>query len=502
MEDVKSLAAAIKKETKKVDMNEGQQKAWKKMKRAISQGIFYRSRSGMNYVGEAIAYNLWTRGLLEDWINRVEKVVDSINKLYERDYHVRTGEHYNDDLNRAQELLRLEEFASTLHSKACGLYKTCTAKRGTHRWALALQPPQAGEDVSRWDFQPPINIELRFRSDQWLDDGDHFRLRIAHEDGVSVNQTIKEVMNGISEVMGSADTKYLHTSAITECHQQDVFTRKTLPVSQLLEDHSRLFKSAAWLENLPERIFGMSEWSLLLWNTPWVEGLCCHGLTMEIDSDSKRRTRYVYESKQHESCPSQHKIPGLKRLGLVWAQLVTGVPIRPSSMDIRFEFENRIDGFWRPISVRGINAEVNKATGSQPLVEAMSFCLGPESESFDGNYKFGYLHKLIDRMHKPIKYWYESQSPYISNIREIQARKTSKLPKVEQWAAEIMAPIITDHDYERDASASQSALSPAFSEPSIAQRNTRQDSMAPRIQRRNSSHAGVSRPSPIGEAWV
>ncbi|KAH4177158.1 hypothetical protein HBH98_180930 [Parastagonospora nodorum] len=501
MEDVKSLAVAIKKETKKVDMNEGQQRAWNKMKRAISQGVFYRPRSGMNYVGEAIAYNLWNRGLLEDWINRVEKVVDSINKLYERDYHVRTGEHYNEDLNRARELLRLESFASKLHSKACGLYNACTAANGTCRWGLALHPPEAGEDVSRWDFQIPINIEMRFTCVQKQDVNDRFRLRVAYEDGISDEDTIAEALAGIGQITGHVDTGLINTYAISEWHEQGQFSRETLPLSQLLDSEPLLFESEGWLENLPERIFGISQWSILLWNTPWVEKFCCHGLTVEIDSNPVGRTRHVFESRQHGACQTQQDIPGLKRVGLVCAQLVLGVPIRPSSTDMRFEFEIKVNETWRPISVRGINAEVNKATGSRSLVEAISFCLGPGTESFDENFKFGYLHKLIDKMHKPIKDWYESQSPYVRKIKAIQARKMSKLPQVEKWAEEIMVPMAKDHSHEQEVSASGSDLSSDLS--LTPKTTTRKDSiLAPRTRRRSSSRPGLTRLSPIGEAWV
>jgi hypothetical protein len=407
VQDVKDLCATIEGEIQGHTSNVTELKAWHTTKKRARKGIFLRheTRTRVDGFCSAIKYALWKKDILENWISRLEKDIEAIHKLYERDFHSRNAprSHGAVDLAQVDESARLTDFAQKLTCLAMGLYQECTNLPGTTAWAVGLRTPEAGQDISRWDVPTPIKIELQFSARQEINESDPFRIHVIYQVDNRATHTpenaIKQV-NGLLSSSSRVDSRA--TSSIGGCDQQRS-TTKSSSIGHLLEHWPRYFRGDSWLVDRAELVYAISEWILLLWDTPWLSRLCCHGLEIVVGNQSKSRyAKHVVFIEADCDCPTPNGRSRLRNLGIVWAQLVLGTPIRPALSGDPREYQVWSEKIWETVFHSDINARVHMETGSQPLQEAISFCLTPGSLPMGERLETGYLYKCIEKIHKPL----------------------------------------------------------------------------------------------------
>jgi hypothetical protein len=123
-------------------------------------------RENCNDFGRSVAFALYKRELIADWIDTLERVVNDIEELSKMDYRRKTAEQSDasPSLDKTEETKRLKDLINTLRASADSLYTECCAASNSYRWGLALRPPIEKREVANWDLIATINIELRLRA--------------------------------------------------------------------------------------------------------------------------------------------------------------------------------------------------------------------------------------------------------------------------------------------------------------------------------------------------
>jgi hypothetical protein len=380
--------------------------AWQKMKEKLIRGVFRKPRTD-NLAPDfcdTIRFALWQRQRLEGWITRLEKTIDVIEELFERDFNLRTADQFSGkpSIHQVEELAHLETFAGTLMALATELYEECMdTSQWTYAWALGLPPPTTGHTILDWEIATPVSIEIRFSVDRQNEQNGHFRLQVRYqEDDPNTHKTNGTVAQLVqAKAMGTVVARTSQINAI--CHDQDASARRTFPLGSLLKNKPHLFKDKAWLADRGELVYGISEWALLLWNSPWFEKLCCSGLLIEVGAQPSDCARQIFDVNAHDSCRPQDHHSRLRNLGIVWAQLILGLPIRSAGDTNLSKFEQWKNNNWEPVFRSSLNADILAATASKPLQQAVDFCLNPTSPLPDGEFRPGYLYMCLEKIYKP-----------------------------------------------------------------------------------------------------
>jgi len=403
--DVAGLASKIDKEISRW-ASPMEKKTWNKMKIRLGQGIFRRPKSSVSNFGDAIRFALWNREILEAWMTRLEKTIKVIDELFEQEFHTRTADHFSDSFNigRVDELHDLEEFAGNLMSMAKGLYEECLGTPNTCAWGLGLQSPADGASISNWKIVAPVTIELGFSTPD--ENPRHFQLHVCYKEDNPATHTTNGAIGKLILAKAAGNDGQCDPCDHVKLIHQEPFTRRTSPLGSLLKSKPHLFKDVAWFIDRDKLIHGLSEWALLLWDTPWFDKLCCDGLVIETGSGASSTTsrRQIFNVTAHDECDAQQHKSRLKNLGIVWAQLILGKPIRSvmTTGSAKNAFEQLIGKDWTALYLSDINGAILGATGSLLLQKAVDFCLKSESRLAKLQFMPGHLFKYIDCIYNPL----------------------------------------------------------------------------------------------------
>jgi hypothetical protein len=378
----------------------------RKIEERLSCGIFRKPRVESQKFWPATKFSLWDKEILDGWITRLEKALDVNEKLFERDYHRRTAEKFPGKPGAIEkaELRKLESFIGKLWSLANHVHAEGQDARKTYAWALDLQAPAVGKDVSNWKETPPVNIELRYSVDKRPEANECFRLRVRYQldnvethnpDGAIVRLVQTDALERVTfDPTFPAAKRYIQHQAM----------RSTWPLGVLLKTQPQLFgeMATAWLVDRSELVRGICHWALLLWRTPWVERLCCYGLLGEKNPDSSDRIKPVFDVKEHHP---HHCQPGdhhsqLRNLGLVLAQLILGQSIQPARDGDLLKYELCANGNTEFVYRNEIVDKIGDVT-SIPVKGAINFCLEPEPLLPNNQFEPGYLFLCIEKIYEP-----------------------------------------------------------------------------------------------------
>ncbi|OAL00917.1 hypothetical protein IQ06DRAFT_247711 [Phaeosphaeriaceae sp. SRC1lsM3a] len=381
--------------------SEASKKAWRKVKSKFRKTIFMVPVGFTAESCDARWYELWPKVDLDAWITRLERIVAVVDDLLEHDFDERTAGHFNTRSAQDGELEKLDRFSSSLYKLGSELYSRCTTEPSTYGWAIGLKPPRPNCDISRWSCAPPIDIELRFSVDRNSENHEHFRMHVVYEEDNSATDTLKEALDQVSKARDSSNNTHDWQGRLTRLYRHGNRIEHEFSVGDLLESNSIFSSDNAWRIDRASLIFSTSEWSLLLWNTPWLGRFCCHGVLLDLQVHDEACAHHVFESKMHVGCRLGAENHKFRNLGIAWAQLALGLPIRPASENDLINFEIFYDEKWQSIGRAGINERIIMTTGSRPLQEAIRFCLKPDSALLNRPFQPGFLLKCISTMHEP-----------------------------------------------------------------------------------------------------
>ncbi|KAF2823141.1 hypothetical protein CC86DRAFT_423282, partial [Ophiobolus disseminans] len=366
-------------------------------------------REGMLSVPEAktpdfchsLRLALWQKNILDGWISRLEKVISVTHESFEEYYESETAGHMDAvTLKRADELTHLNALFGKLTLLATEIYNECidTWKSETEEIGLGLRPPLAGLTISDWEIPTPVRIAIRFSSEKSEETYPCFHLTACYEPGNKTNYTTRgNVQRVLEKVQGTSNKNCDPSFVCIQYHAQEN-TRMTLPLGKILKEKPHLLHNMAWRTERPDIVYSISEWALLLWNTPWFQQLCCYVLTIEVNPVPLGCATQILSVRPQEQCQCRGHTSKLKNLGLVLAQLVLGTSIRLAADDESAGYEHSSNGSWEPISLAVLNEKILLLTGSALVQQAIYFCLRSEPELPSGDFKMGYLYMCIDKI--------------------------------------------------------------------------------------------------------
>jgi hypothetical protein len=365
--------------------------AWRKMKKRLEIGIFRKPRAQSSKFWIATTYALWEKDIVDGWITDLEKTLDVIDKLLDKDFHSRTAHQFSGKPSRWQEaeLKQLESFVENLWDLAGGLYNDCTNAANTSGWALGLQSPAYGNDVANLRLGQPVNIQFRFSAVKLAEDERHFRLDVRYQHDNPATPTPVGVSKLVQEyVLNSGESTT--SLANVHCSLQDPLPRRTHSLGHLLQQQPDIFRDKYWIKDRGDIIYGISNWALLLSQTPWLENLCCYGIVVEQSLTPTNHTRPIFDG------------PLLKNLGLVLVQLLLGKTIRPTSNSNDSEYEQHENGKWTTVYLSQTIEEIGATTFSLELQNAIKSCFQAGTFLPNGRFAPGYLYRCIEEIFKPL----------------------------------------------------------------------------------------------------
>ncbi|KAH7409825.1 hypothetical protein DE146DRAFT_784971 [Phaeosphaeria sp. MPI-PUGE-AT-0046c] len=410
-QDMEKLGETIYERIDGSDLPKAQTEAWKKTVLKLRRNMFAIPCRFAEDLCDVIWWDLWSEGDLDKWMTRLEKIVAAVHEVFEEEFDKQTDEQINTGVLQESSLRDLEAFASGLFDLGNELYRGFTTEPSISGYALGLKPPQPSCDISRWFVPIPIDVEMRFWIERECQNYEQFRMHVSHRQHNRI-ETTKEIVAQISEAKHPATAVQSLPYKFTRCHKHSEQAEERCSIGDLLNSGSPFTHEAAWLVDRAGLGYAISQWSLLFWNTPWLERLCCHGILLDLSVRSEECAHYVFESRIHEDCQPGAEDRKVRNLGLAWAQLALGLAIRPS-LGSDLDFEIWSDDGWKNIQRDEINLEIIMATGSEQLQQAVDFCLRPESQMLNEPFNASFLLKCIKKMHEPIKSWYNVEVEYL-----------------------------------------------------------------------------------------
>jgi hypothetical protein len=370
---------------------------WKEGKRLKMKDLGHGSAS----IFHGFAYALWKKKKLESWMNRLKDEVEGIDNLSKDMIKRKTADFASDNPSQAEidRTNNLEHFVRTLTDFAQQLHEQCTNTPTTSGWALGLRPPHSSKDlpkeiercakdVKAWNHIAQVDIELVYSlSGQTVKEG---RLRVGHHRRVEQPQVPwHDVIRGEVTINDQR----------IECSILDEPRVRTRPLGVLIQEgfFGDIRVRKAWQQDCARLLRGVSNWTLLLWNTNWTQKLCCYGLQIEREVTTQDCFRQLFTAGMHEDqCP--HHPWRLRNLGLVLAQLALATPFRCRDQE-DLELEEWVNAAWSCIYVEDILERLLNRPNTDKIRNAIEFCLTDESPLAKGSFEPGFLFKCIDSIH-------------------------------------------------------------------------------------------------------
>jgi hypothetical protein len=380
---------------------------WPRIKSELRRGRFSKPRSGEKTVDflHSVGFVLFKKNVIEGWIIRLETATDCIETLSQIEFDKRTAGQFETNPTRAEifETRELEEFMQDLSSFAQRLYNegptiANVSDMKTYAWGLGLRPPAI--DVEHWKYIAEVPIELRFSVEHAAEEDQHFHLDVPfHKDDKRTHLNEEDIKVLVSGAGTLDDTELCTPTARRTIQKKNA--RRTKPIGDLLKDAPNLFHDGAWRADRATLIQGISHWALLLWDTAWMEKLCCYGIQLEKGVTGPECVMQIFnvgECPAHSNCDHGAR---LRNLGLVLAQLILEKPIRRQSDAGPKTYQHWINGTWKTLYQSNIIQDVFMKTSSMPLSDAINFCLKDESAIANEPFRPGFLFKCIQHIHKP-----------------------------------------------------------------------------------------------------
>jgi hypothetical protein len=447
LDDIVDLAKTIDRTIQRNTNTAYEKAAWEQMKNRLRQGDFYLPMPSIPDFCNKLRHALWKKSVLEGWISRREKAINIADESFQEFYQVQTAGHHKGSIDLKQ-ATKLGELRRNFYNLAClgtDLYHECIATESyrisTHAWALGLRPPAEGNTIADWDTPTPLEIEVHFAVQKKAGDK-YFHLRTCYKADQEQTHTTHGRIQCLVQAIAKAESTRISRhpedtkpdckkdppnrapqavltqeeclSGGEECHAHQGLARRSISIESIIKVKPRLLKNLPWLISLPELIYGITEWTLLLWKTPWLQNLSCSGLAIEMDTCSSACAKQVLEVPDSRTNTHANTFR-LQNLGLVLAQLIIGVLIRPEDGSNLSRFEQYKDGEWKTVSLSDINMGVCVATNDLNLQKAVYFCLRPDQEISEERFEEGYLYICIDRIFEPFVLQSDPPCVWITN---------------------------------------------------------------------------------------
>lgn len=360
---------------------------------------------------QKIAFALYKSGRLRQQLDDLSKAIDNLDKFSRMQFRRQQRSNKIDpptreELRRVERLMTFVDYLTNSAGRVHEVRKCLDLEQKTRLWALELRLPDNEGDAFEWDNMGKINIDftlhVKDQQSQWTSR----RIRTYHLPPSSPDVTLlsKAITEGRFDVKLGSEGKAKQSFGILDPSTG----RRSHSYRKLLKDGILRDKEVykAWESDRANLIFGIVNWTILLWQTNWTTYPCCCSLRFEqVPIIGRQHTLTAVEKDDcHGDLGVQKK---LLLLGMTLAELTIACSLQidetkvgaASESNLQF-IMNRGEG-EEMISRDRVLQKIRKRSGSNRFTEAIAFCLDNESVANMEDFQAPFIDHYIRHIFEP-----------------------------------------------------------------------------------------------------
>lgn len=350
-----------------------------------------------------VAFALYQNSLLEDLLSRMDQTTEDLDVFTRTQFRLMQASDVREPVNNRelQRFDKMKKYWDQLNAYATAVHLGLAKLQPEQPWCLELRIPDPKGNVLTVDHYDDVDMDFALCLDGDDDDGGVWeRVRINFQP-TSSDMTIAE--NLASQVI----SRHLRAQA----DKRAKFSRlpapkkRSLPLRTLLQDgiFQRQGMPKAWEKDRARLLLGLCNWTIMLWNSPWTQTICCCGIRFHNQVEPPRQ--YLFSDGDHMKCRN-HLLATLKLalLGIAITELTIGKQLRISFEDLTKTFHastvtedsatdagtvglrgqsieyfdewtgSKEEGVWARRSRSEILRQVKSVTNSLSYCEALEYC--------------------------------------------------------------------------------------------------------------------------------
>jgi hypothetical protein len=273
------------------------------------------------------------------------------------------------------------------------LYQSLPHVQGTSGWSLELYLPEAAHPALNWQNLDSLEVWFSFFRSVEGHEGFrpqrvkiHYTLAQGPDSATWVNRVTSVQEDGtLQKPLWNPALSWNPSASRKTRSYRELFT------SQFFDQWGALDQ---WKADQAYLVLSVASWSMLLFKSGWTKNLCCHGLRFtSVDADVKVHgisgthlpslslVPHHHPAEGLAAAPNDvnadcnHDGPKLKNIGVVLAEAIWRIPLKPSRNDpSRYERWDPATQTWTEIHqdvlLRGV-----ESNSSNKVKEAIAYCL-------------------------------------------------------------------------------------------------------------------------------
>lgn len=373
--------------------------AWRKVIQQIGSGdTNVPIKVAKPGLARRIAFNLAESNLIQEQISRLEELIGELDFFTREYFRKRRGmkSEVDEPVKReeTQKVEKLKTAVDGLSAFASALHESYKRLQHQSPWSLELRDPDQKGSAALFDSVSKLDIDVTLCLTADGKGGPWRRVRIGYfpiptHEGATLAASLPRSM--------------LQPVTITApklsplCSVQPPLQRRSIVFRPLLRngifDLPATLK--AWEQDRARLLLGLTNWTILMWHSPWTAVPCCCGIRFLQMPDGTRQ--YTLAAEEHNDCRNaslaEYK---LLLLGMAIAELLTGwslrlppqhQPGRHGSANYecatyfeRWERQSRWPA-WEPCMQARLLAEVKDKSLKAGLVTVLEYCFDYSAET-------------------------------------------------------------------------------------------------------------------------
>ena len=329
-----------------------------------------------------IGFTLFRNAILLEKIGRLKIHIEGLRDFTQYTFRLKQQRDLNKkvepaELRRISDLKifidRISKFGSVLYNSRLPSSRL--------QWAIELAPPEAGHTLDLWSEVDTMYIDFIIRDTALDVQTKAIRVRFYVEEQLAhSNGCLPLVIQRVDQLLFSHGLREQYSEHDRFFSLLQMPIRRSRPLRKMLTDN--LFSGRHRKSFEVERadlVYGLGHWMVLLWNTPWSDGLCTCGIRCTHLADACTRHSFLPcpdRSHWYPEChPSTLTADRFKLLGVTLAEIALAVPI-----SVMLEQEEISFLVGKEVANRKqLLGMLREKFGRNTITKAVSYCLDPDS---------------------------------------------------------------------------------------------------------------------------
>lgn len=330
---------------------------------------------------DRIRFGIYGNTSLKEKIDRLDNLVKGLREdTNERWKRAQRGYTSKDaDWKEIKDAVQLRDFVQRVSHFAQTLYMATERDEDSLSWALELRVPDECGDPTLCQNAIDIKLDFAVRLRPVNRASTAARIRLHHVlSEAPENQYLSQKVQAIRIALSTGSINDLDTEEGLKSLPMP--SRRSRPLKNILQDSVRQTRSLSpypYLYDGAQLALGLANWTILLWNTSWIDSPCSCKIRYLIAGDSQKhifrpRGGHYPSSAQHGEPWSDQK---LLLLGVILAEISLASPITLCHDEDRSHPKFLVDN--KVLSRDRLLVKVRDNVGWNTLTKAVQYCLAP-----------------------------------------------------------------------------------------------------------------------------